>query len=392
MPILITGMGAVSCLGIGLREHRRAFSAGASGITEIREPGGVLPAGARIGHVLLTPDPLVSAEQPQSRVGLFLQRALAEALDDARLSDMSELALLSGCPVYIGSAHGNLDSWLDWRRGGSGGVSALWETECFLQAIQTRLSAPTLISTACTASAVAVGMAFDVLRLGDAEIAIVAGTESMTPFLYAGFESLRSLASGPCRPFDRERDGLVLGEGAAVLVLETDAHARRRGAVGVAEIAGYGFASDAAYLTAPDPGASGASSALRQAVAQAAFADPPDFINAHGTGTRLNDRMECIAIRRTFGEQAKRIPITSTKPLTGHLCGAAGAMEILSAAMALQSAVVPGILGFEHPDPEFIDFDFIRGPARSGQFTTAVSMNSGFGGTNTAIALKRWEP
>ncbi len=408
MRVLITGLGAVSCLGEGMREHRQAFATGRSGITEVREPDDVLPVGAsvgalegalegarvgaRLGRVMLANDSVQSIGSP--RVWEFLQRALTEALNAAGLrksandADSADIAPLPACPMYIGSAHGDLDSWLQEHRG-TGSVRPLWEPASLISGTRMQSMPTTLVSTACTASAVALGLAFDALRGGDAEIAIVAGAESITPFLYAGFDSLRSLARGACRPFDRERDGLVLGEGAAVLVIETEAHASRRGATGIAEIAGYGFASDAAYLTAPDPAGAGASSALRQAIAQAGFSGVPDFINAHGTGTKLNDRMECIAIKRTFGQQARDIPITSTKPLTGHLCGAAGAMEILSTAVALQSSIVPGLPGFEQSDPEFAELDFIREPARSGHFTTAISMNSGFGGTNTAIALRR---
>jgi len=374
--ILITGLGAISCLGKGISAHRQAFEQGRSGIRRVTQPGGRLPVGASAGWIKH------EFCDGTGRVWQMLQYAPSDALDDAALTDVS------GCPLFIGSAHGNLDSWLNERRG-IGDTSRLWQPHYVdVQPLAVFLP-PTIVSTACTASAVALGLAFDGLRSGDHGLAVVAGAESLTAFLHAGFESLRALTRDRCRPFDRERSGLVLGEGAAAMVLETETHARRRGALGIAEIAGYGFASDAAHLTAPDPAGGGAARAMRQALTQAGMTALPDFINAHGTGTRLNDQMECIAMQRVFGDAASSIAITSTKPLTGHLCGAAGVMEVVSSAISLQSRTVPAIDGFESPDADFSAWDFVSSPRRQKGMETAVSMNSGFGGTNTAIALRR---
>lgn len=373
--ILVTGLGALSCLGHGIHAHRLALIGGRSGITSVRAVEGGLPVGACAGQVDMPANP------GQARVWQFLQFALGDAIADAGLAQAPD------CPVFVGSAHGDLDGWLAARRGRAG-ANALWEPVFDNAPALANLQPPTIVSTACTASAVAVGLAFDALRSGEHEIVIAAGAESLTTFLHSGFDALRALSHERCRPFDRNRTGLVLGEGAAALVLETDAHARRRGATGLVELAGYGFAADAASLTAPDPAGVGAAHAMRAAIAQAGFSRPPGFINAHGTGTRLNDRMECVALRRVFGDAARELAITSTKPLTGHLCGAAGAMEVISAAISLQSGVVPGIDGFEHPEPEFAAWRFVRDALRLDRVDTAVSMNSGFGGTNTAIALR----
>lgn len=375
MRILVTGLGAVSCLGDGIAAHREAFCEGRSGIKGLGTLRPDLPANAYGGAV----EGLAQDATP--RAPALLRRAIGDAFRDAGLDRQANLH------VYIGSAHGNLDSWQRKRRG-SEGEPGLWDLD---EALIDCIDAPrvTIISTACTASAVAAGMALSLLKSGRADVAVVAGVEILTTFLYRGFASLRSLAATNCRPFDRHRSGLTLGEGAAAIVLESADRVRCRGAMPLAELAGYGFAADAAHLTAPDPNGLGASSALRQAMQQAGLDQPPDFINAHGTGTRLNDRMECIALQRTFGSDARSIALTSTKPLTGHLCGAAGAMEIASTVIGLQSECVPAILGFEQADPDCTHMNFVSGSARHIAGRTAISMNSGFGGTNTAIVLRR---
>ncbi len=374
--ILVTGLGALSCLGAGIVVHRQAFAQGRSGVRPVPDGHPRLPAGIRAGWVEF------DIAEGDARVWQFLQYALCDALDDAGLPTAGDV------PVFVGSVHGHLDGWLSERRG-SRGASELWQPHYRNDPRLSSLRPPVIVSTACTASSVALGLAFDALHSGDHQIAIVVGAESLTGFLQAGFEALRAVSRERCRPFDRRRSGLVLGEGAAAVVLETETHARQRGASAIAEVAGYGFAADAAYLTAPDPSGAGAAAAMRQALSQAGLTTAPDFINAHGTGTRLNDHMECVALRQVFGAAVRSIAITSIKPLTGHLCGAAGVMEVLSSVLSLQSGTVPAIDGFDSPDPEFGGWDFVSRPRHISRMETAVSMNSGFGGTNTAIALRR---
>lgn len=376
MRVFVTGMGAISCLGENIAAHRTAFQAGASGIGPIGEGFPGLPSDGQAGLVR-------DGGGTVTKVERFLHQAMMEAIESAGLLPRENVA------IFLGSAHGDLDAWLYHRKAGGGFSKGLWNL--LGQGLDEFCANPdvTVISTACTASSVACGLAFNQLRMGEVEVAIVAGVESLTSFLYRGFESLKSLAPDGCRPFDRDRSGLTLGEGAAAIVLETEAHAVRRQAHLGVEVTGYGFAADGSHLTAPDPAGNGAVLALQAALQQSGLVGIPDFINTHGTGTRLNDRMECLALQKTFGDRAAAIPLTSTKPLTGHMCGAAGAMEIISAAISLETHKVPPILGFRQADPEFAHLNFVHGTARAGRFRTAISMNSGFGGTNTAIILQR---
>lgn len=375
MRVFVTGVGAVSCLGEDIAMHRRAFFEGTSGIKALAALRPDLPPQAHGGVVSSV------AHDAVPRASAFLRSAVGEAFRHAGLSRQENI------PVYLGSAHGNLDSWQRHRRGDAA-ERGLWDLD---DAFAECIAAPRIavVSTACTASAVAAGLAFNLLKSGRADLAVVAGVEVLTEFLYRGFASLRSLAAGNCRPFDRQRAGLTLGEGAAAMVLESAASARNRGAMPLAEFAGYGFAADAAYLTAPDPSGMGAGSALAKALQQAGLDDLPGFINTHGTATKLNDRMECVALQRTFGTDLSKIVLTSTKPLTGHMCGAAGAMEIVSSILGLIAGCVPPILGFEHADDDFAHLDFATGSTRQLASRVAISMNSGFGGTNTAVVLRK---
>lgn len=377
MRVFVTGIGTVSCVGSGAAALRAAMLKGISGVAEAGADRPDLPTQAVAGLVRTV------AHDAVPRADVFLTMAIEEALAQAELESIPIL------PVYFGSAHGHLDAWQGERRGADPHKGGLWAlAQDFLTRRIARVDV-TVISTACTASSVAFGLALDALRSGECGIALVAGTESVTKFLYAGFESLRSLADGHCRPFDRDRTGLVLGEGSAAIVLETEAHATKRGIGSLVEVAGFGFGSDGTHLTAPDPRGGGASSALGWALDEAKPGGIPGFINTHGTGTKLNDRMECCALQRVFGEEISAIPLTATKPLTGHLCGAAGAIEIVSTIISLQAGAIPPILGFAAADSEFAHFDFVRGNARYGNYQSAISMNSGFGGTNTAIVLRR---
>ncbi|MBQ0957958.1 beta-ketoacyl-[acyl-carrier-protein] synthase family protein [Ideonella sp. 4Y11] len=378
MRIVVTGMGAVSGVGLGVEALRRALTEGRSGLTPLDASPPYRTAG-RVGQVTLSHDPAVPRGQA------LLLAALDEALTQAGLTQDLQQAHL-----YLGTVHGYHDHWLS-RDGADAAAPSPWDLGPLLAGRGLDPARVSVLSTACTASSAAVGLALDALRQGRLRQAIVAGFEVMTPFLYEGFVALRALGRR-CRPFDAERDGLALGEGAAALVLEREDDARRRGAEPLAEIAGYGFGLDLAHLTAPDPSGAGAAQALRQALDDAALDELPGHINAHGTATRHNDAMECAALRRVFGQALDGIPVTSTKPITGHLCGAAGATEVIAAALALQDALVPATLGLERPDPRFAGLDFVRGAAREWRGDTAVSMNSGFGGTNAAVVLRRVEP
>lgn len=366
--VVVTGMGAVTGLGMGVPVLEKGVFHGQSAVAPLDFAPGIHGAAAR--EVAWT---------AEGRGRSFVRKAVAEAVAQAGLS-----APIPRLAVFLGTAHGNLDLWLHDRARGAelwslgediwGGLAETWEAS--------------LVTTACTASAMAMGQALDTLRAHAADVAIVVGVEVLTPFLVSGFGSLRSLATGNCRPFDQERDGLVLGEGAGALVLETRERALDRGAPPLAELAGFGTAADATTFTAPDPAGGGAARALALALEDARLDGPPDSVNAHGTGTRLNDRMECIALRRVFGESCGWMAITATKPVTGHMCGAAGAVEAIVSILSLTRGEVPPILGFTRPDRDFAEFDFVRGTGRKARQRSVVSLNSAFGGTNTAMVFR----
>jgi 3-oxoacyl-[acyl-carrier-protein] synthase II len=252
------------------------------------------------------------------------------------------------------------------------------------------------VVSACSGGAHAVGSALRMIQSGDADAAVTGGAEAtLTDFGFACFNSMQALSpTGISRPFDARRDGFVMGEGAGVLVLEEAESARARGARILGEIAGYGSTSDAYHLTAPEPSGAAASRAIQLALADAGIgADELSYVNAHGTSTPLNDAAETRALKQALGEeQAKRIPISSTKSAIGHLLGAAGAVEAVATAQALRTRVIPPTLGYEVPDPE-LDLDYVPGEARpliavNGGPPAALSNSFAFGGHNVALLLR----
>jgi 3-oxoacyl-[acyl-carrier-protein] synthase II len=234
------------------------------------------------------------------------------------------------------------------------------------------------------------------IQYGDADAAVTGGSEAaLTPFAFACFESMQALSpTGISRPFDARRDGFVMGEGAGVLVLEEAEAAKARGATILGEVAGYGSTADAYHLTAPEPSGGPAARAIELAMGDAEMASGEiSYVNAHGTSTQLNDAAETVALKRALGaEQAKRIPISSTKSATGHLLGAAGAVEAVATVETLRTRIIPPTLGYEIPDPE-LDLDFVPGEARplivsNGHPPAAISNSFAFGGHNVALVLR----
>jgi 3-oxoacyl-[acyl-carrier-protein] synthase II len=245
------------------------------------------------------------------------------------------------------------------------------------------------VSTACSSGANALGIASDWIRQGRAAAVLCGGTDSLCRMTYSGFNALQALDARPCRPFDVDRAGLSLGEGAAMMVLEDEAHARRRGARVLGELVGYGVSGDAHHLTQPRPDGAGAVLAMRRALENAAVnADEIDYINAHGTGTPLNDVIETRAVKALFGGRAYRIPISSTKSAIGHTLGAAGALEAVASLLALRAGFVPPTVTLENPDPE-CDLDYVPKRARAAELRTVLSNSYGFGGNNTSLVLRR---
>jgi 3-oxoacyl-[acyl-carrier-protein] synthase II len=253
----------------------------------------------------------------------------------------------------------------------------------------------TCITTACAASGHAVGEAYRYIREGLSDMALAGGTEAViTSLAMAGFAQMQALTRNPdpqraSRPFDANRDGFVLAEGACVLVLEELERAQARGATIYAEVAGYGASADAYHVTAPEPGGSGAVLAMQAALTDANEpAEAVDYINAHGTSTPLNDAAETRAIKKALGDHAQRVMVSSTKSVTGHLLGAAGGIEAAASALAIHSGMVPPTINYETPDPE-CDLDYVPNEARKAEVRLALSNSFGFGGQYAVVALRK---
>ena len=255
-----------------------------------------------------------------------------------------------------------------------------------------------VVTTACASSADSLGFALDMIRAGRADVVVAGGTEAaILEFCVAGFMKMRALSTKfndtperACRPFNVDRDGFVMGEGAAMLILESEEHARARNAKIYCELAGYGATSDAYHITAPDPSAVGAVKAIRLALADADVSDLStiDYINAHGTSTPLNDVMETTAFKEVFGEGARNIKISSTKSMTGHLLGGTGALEAAFCALAIRDSFVPPTINYENPDPA-CDLDYTPNAGVAREVRAALSTSLGFGGHNAALVFKK---
>jgi 3-oxoacyl-[acyl-carrier-protein] synthase II len=249
--------------------------------------------------------------------------------------------------------------------------------------------------SACASGAHALGEALRLLRAGDADVILAGGAEAtITPMAVAGFNSARALSlrnddpQRASRPFDKDRDGFVIGEGAGLLVLETEEHARRRGATILSELAGYGSSGDAYHMTAPCTDGDGAARAMKRALQDAHMAlDEVTYINAHGTSTPAGDPIEVTAAKTVFGEHARRLMMGSTKSMTGHLLGAAGGLEAVVTALVLARGVVPPTINLDTPD-EACDLDFVPNQARTQRVTAALSNSFGFGGHNVSLAMR----
>ncbi|MCX5749330.1 MAG: beta-ketoacyl-[acyl-carrier-protein] synthase family protein [Candidatus Saganbacteria bacterium] len=254
------------------------------------------------------------------------------------------------------------------------------------------LKGPSLtVSTACSSSLNSVMIASDLIGNGLSEICFTGGAEDLFDIAYYGFHSLRGLAEKKCQPFDKNRSGLLLGEGAGILILEELEHALKRKAMIYAEILGYGNSSDAYHETSPDPSGRGAALAMKAALEDAHLrTDAVEYINAHGTGTQQNDEMETKAIKGAFGENAYEIPVSSTKSMTGHALGAAGIIEIIACILAMRGSFIPPTINYETPDPA-CDLDYVPNRSRPKTFDISMSNNFAFAGNNSSIIIKKWK-
>jgi 3-oxoacyl-[acyl-carrier-protein] synthase II len=247
------------------------------------------------------------------------------------------------------------------------------------------------VATACSSSATAIGCGLDAIRSGEIDAAIAGGSESLSEVTFGGFNSLRSVDEEYCRPFDLNRKGLSLGEGAAFLILEEEEHARKRGARIHAVLMGYGLSGDGQHMTAPDPGGKGAARAMQQALKDSGQSpDEVGYINAHGTGTPPNDAAETKAIKSVFGKRAWKIPVSANKSMIGHCLGAAGALEAVATALTVRDDRIPPTIHYQSPDPE-CDLDYVPNQARDAAVDIALSNSFAFGGNNTALVFGKWK-
>jgi len=404
--VVITGMGVVTALGDTLADLWNSIVAGRSGIKTI-EGFDTSAYPVRIGGEIsdFNPENLLDKREikRQDRFALFALVSAIHALDDSGL-DLNQIDR-QRCGVIIGSGIGGL-SELEKEHTklierGPGRVSPFCVPKLMVNAASANVSIHynlyginSAAVTACASAAHAIGMAYRHIKSNEADMIITGGSEAaLTRLGLASFCALKSLSqrndepAKASRPFDRDRDGFVLSEGAGILVLEDYETARKRGARIYAEMLGYGMTGDGLHLTAPAPDGDGAHQAMRQAIKTAGINNEKiDYINAHGTGTELNDISETAAIKNLFGTRAKKVPISSTKSHLGHLLGASGGVELVITALAMQHSVIPPTINLENPDPQ-CDLDYTPLEAREAKINYAMSNSFGFGGHNAVLVI-----
>jgi 3-oxoacyl-[acyl-carrier-protein] synthase II len=408
--VVITGIGLVSSLGIGTKANWEALSAGKSGIRRITRFDATGFA-AQIAAEVTGFDPLQFIEKKDvKKMDVFIQYAIAAsqfAMDDAKLPITPETAPNVG--VYLASGIGGFSTIEREHEallnGGPRKVSPFFIPSAIINLAAGQVSirfgakGPNLATcTACSASAHAIGESFEIIRRGDADAMIAGGSEAaITPMSVGGFGSMRALSTRndephkASRPFDKDRDGFIIGEGAGVLILEDLELATRRGAPIYAELVGYGSSADAYHMTAPSEDGDGARRVMEMAIRKAGIRpNEVDYINAHGTSTPYNDKLETLAIKRAFGEHARKVAISSTKSMTGHLLGGAGGLEAGISVLAVHNQLVPPTINLDHPDPE-CDLDYVPHTKRAMSIRYALSNSFGFGGTNAALLFKKFE-
>jgi len=408
--VLITGLGVVAPNGNNAGEYWENLVAGKGGagrVTHFDTDGFSSQVACEVKN--FKPEEYIDPKALR-RMDTFVQYALAStvmAMDDAGLEVGRDDLDATRVGVIVGS--------------GIGGIGVIEKQHTILldkgPRRVTPLLIPMLISnmasgqlsiyfnakgpnscvvTACATAAHCIGDAYRVIERGDADVMIAGGTEAaITPLGFAGFCMMKALSTRnddpehASRPFDRERDGFVVGEGSGILILEEYDRAKKRGADIYAEIVGYGITADAYHITAPDPDGEGSARAMKMAIEHAGVnPEDIDYINAHGTSTPLNDVAETIAIKKAFGDHAYKIPISSTKSMTGHLLGAAGGIESVAAVLTIKNGVIHPTINYEYPDPE-CDLDYVPNEARQADVKVAITNSFAFGGQNATLAFKR---
>lgn len=400
----------MSPLGIGTEPTWKGLLAGQSGAAPITLFDASLHS-TRFAAEVKGFDPLNWVEKKEvKKMDRFIQFAVAAAdfaVEDSGIAVTPVNAEMVG--VYIGSGIGGFrtieDAHSDLVTGGPRRVSPFFIPSAIVNlasgwvSIRTGAKGPnSATATACTTSAHALGDSYRLIQRGDADVMIAGGSEAaITPLGTAGFCSMRALSTRndeparASRPFDAKRDGFVMGEGSGILILEELDTARRRGAKIYCEVVGYGMSADAHHISAPSESGEGAISVMKKALKDAALQPSEvDYINVHGTSTPQGDKVEVIAIKEVFGDHARKVAISSTKSMTGHLLGAAGGLEAGISALTLRDQVIPPTINYENPDPE-CDLDFVPNTARKAAVRHVLSNSFGFGGTNGALIFKRFE-
>ena len=409
--VVVTGVGLVCALGIGTDEVWKNLLSGKSGVRSITQFD---TAGfdCTIAGEVRDFEPLHWVEKKElKKMGRFIQIALAAtdfAVGMAGLKVTPDIAELTG--VYVASGIGGFDvierEHSQLLHGGPGRISPFFIPAAIVNLASGHISIRygakgpnSATATACSASAHAVGDSLRLIKHGYAEVMICGGAEAaITPMGVGGFAAMKALSTRndeperASRPFDADREGFVIGEGAGILVLESLEYAERRGAPILAEVVGYGMSGDAHHITAPAEDGDGAYRVMRATIRDAQIeAEQLGYVNAHGTSTPLGDAIETRAMKRVFGEYAKKIAVSSTKSMTGHLLGGAGGLEAGISVLALRDQILPPTINQETPDPE-CDLDYIPNHARKADVQYALSNSFGFGGTNAALIFKRWDP
>lgn len=409
--VVITGIGLITPLGIGVDESWSGVIAGKSGVGEITRFNASIYGTRIAAEVKGFNAEDFMAKKEAKRMETFIAYAVAAtrmALDDSGMSldddNANRVGVLTGCglgglnmleitahtvdtkgpkrvsPFFIPMLIGNM---------APGMISIIFGAK----------GPNSSVATACAAGTHAVGDAYEIIKYGRADAMITGGVESVvTRTCIAGFGAMKALSTRnddpdhASRPFERDRDGFVVGEGSGMMILESLEHAQERGAKIYAEVVGYGMSGDGYHITSPPPDGEGAARCMQSALDNAGITpDQIDYINAHGTSTPLNDLYETRAIKKTFGQAAPNVPVSSTKSMTGHLLGGAGGVETIFTALAIQDSILPPTINFENPGEE-CDLDYVPNKARKKEVTYAMSNSFGFGGTNASLILKKFTP
>lgn len=408
--VVVTGAGLVCGCGIGTEEAWKNVLSGQSGIGAITQFDAT-GFDCRIAGEIKGFDPLNWVEKKEiKKMGRFIQLALAASDFATKMAGITigpEIAERTG--VFIGSGIGGFDvierEHSKLLAGGPGKISPFFIPATIVNLaagqVSIRFGAKgpnSATATACSASAHAIGDAFKIIQRGDADVMIAGGSEAaITPLSVGGFAAMKALSTRndepqrASRPFDARRDGFVVGEGSGILILESLEHAQKRGANILVEVVGYGMSGDAYHITQPAEEGDGGFRVMRATIKDAGITtDDVGYINAHGTSTPIGDTLETTAIKRLFGERAKKVPVSSTKSMTGHLLGGAGGLEAGISVLALRDQMLPPTINYENPDPA-CDLDYVPNQARKAELRYALSNSFGFGGTNAALLFKKWD-